>query len=104
MLSNDFIVGFLAGVCVMVIFYWLSRLYFGWMQSIRAVNRPQIVLHTSTRTPAQVLESAARAQLKLIIFVIVVVVIIGVGIGVIFPSIGQFMYESLVNLVSMFTG
>ncbi|RIK37583.1 MAG: hypothetical protein DCC55_23855 [Chloroflexi bacterium] len=48
----------------------------GWLKVLQAVNQPQKVVHTTDKTPGEVVAAARAARLKLVAFSVLVVMVI----------------------------
>lgn len=96
-MSDEFATGFVAGLVAglaiagVIGFFW--SMYHGWLRAASAATRPQAVIHPTNKTPAQIIEAAARARAKMVIFWILFLLIIFIGAGIMFPGFMQFMLD-----------
>ncbi len=95
MSSDGFMTGFGAGLftglVIALIFAFFWNMYQGWLRASGAANRPQTVIHPTNRTPAQIIEAAARARAKMVIFWLLFIMVILISTGIIFPGFMQFL-------------
>ncbi|MCX6045430.1 MAG: hypothetical protein NT075_09970 [Chloroflexi bacterium] len=96
-MSDEFATGFVAGLVTGVViagiiaFFW--NMYRGWLRAAGAATRPQAVIHPTNKTPAQIIEAAARARVKMMIFWILLLLIIFISASIMFPDFLQFMLD-----------
>ena len=96
-MSDEFAAGFGAGILTGFIiagilgFFW--TMYQGWLRAANAANKPQLVNHPTNKTPAQIIEAAARARAKMVIFWILLILIIFTSASIMFPEFTQFMLD-----------
>jgi len=94
--------GFAAGIGTLAIFYPILikpiiKLIDGWLRDIRAATKPQVVVHTTKKTPLQVVLEAIRARIALYLFLI----LLGVA-AVLFVDV--FIAPGIFDLLLSFLG
>ena len=60
-----FIIGFVSGVVSTVLILVIIHFYNKWVATRNLYRKPQIVVHTTSKTPKQVKDEADQAKLKL---------------------------------------
>jgi hypothetical protein len=78
--------GFLIGVFGTVIVLVIYGLYRGFVARMRAPFQPQIVIHKTTKTPAEVIAEANRARVKLLLLIIAVMLSVLTVLEILFPG------------------
>ena len=73
---SGFITGFVVAICIGLIFLSLWNIIQGYIDKIKAADKPQIVIHTTNRTPNDVVDAASRAQRNLILTIVVLWVVL----------------------------
>ncbi len=79
-LSMDFVTGATVMAVLLLAGNQLYRIYQGWVKAAGADRKPQVVVHTTSKTPSAVVTGARRARLRL--FLIRAVVLVGVASAV----------------------
>ena len=79
-LSMDFVTGATVMAVLLLAGNQLYRIYQGWVKAAGSDRKPQVVVHTTSKTPSAVVTGARRARLRL--FLIRAVVLVGVASAV----------------------
>ena len=77
--GSGFVAGFVTATVLILVTYSLWSIISGYITKIRAADRPQVVVHTSSKTPNQVVDEASLAKRRLwFLFIVVYIVAIGI--------------------------
>lgn len=77
---TGFVVGFVTAVCLIVILYSLWNIVAGYIARIQAADKPQIVIHATSKTPNEVVKAASAARNRLILFFVLVWIVAVIGL------------------------
>jgi len=64
---TDFVFGFVTALCLILVLYSLINIVRGYIDKIKAADRPQIVIHATKKTPNEVVNAASAARNKFIL-------------------------------------
>jgi hypothetical protein len=98
----NFFTGLLIGLFAAILGGWIWNLYQGWVKTRDAYKKPQIVIHTTSKTPAQVGKEADRAQIKIMLFWIFLVIALWLAVELFIPEMAQLiriLFESFWNVL-----
>ncbi len=76
-LSMDFITGATVMAVVLLAANQLYKIYLGWVKAAGSDRKPQVVVHTTNKTPSAVVTGARRARFRL--FLIRAAILVGVA-------------------------
>lgn len=85
--SSDFVSGFWAGFVVafilILVVYSVWNLFRGYIKQIKAANKPQVVIHTTSKSPNEVVgeASSAKRKLWLLLFLLYLLLVVGLEIA-----------------------
>lgn len=104
MITADFFLGLLFGLVLAVIGGWFVNLYRNWIKTRDAYKKPQIVIHTTSKTPEQVGKEADTASLKMLLFNLSVLLVAWLVIELFVPEVAQLIRTIFRSLMSVFFG
>jgi len=107
-MGTDYWSGFVAGavVCAVVGIFilWLWKFYQAWVRAWQALNKPQVVVHTTGQTPMQVYRAAMLARARMTCLQTVVILCL-LGLLVIWqPGIGGWVLDAIAGIFSLLLG
>lgn len=102
--TGDFLIGFILGVLITMVLGWLWLLNRDWVRARDAYNRPQVVVQPTPKSPAQVRQASAQAEMKIFLLRVGIVVAIWLIIEIMFPTFAQATHAFLMGLWQLFFG
>ncbi|MEZ4732853.1 MAG: hypothetical protein R3E79_37610 [Caldilineaceae bacterium] len=101
MLPETFILGFLSGIVVSLIYGGLWRLYLEEKKRRDAYKNPQIVVHTTSKTPERVSDESKEAIFRILLLRIVAIVLGWIILWFIAPTWAELIITVLVMLLGL---
>ena len=89
MLTSDFLMGVVVGLCIAALFGWFWSIYRNWVRARDAFRKPQVVIHTTSKTPEQVGKEADAASLKIWLIRLVILGLLWLIVELFVPSAAQ---------------
>jgi hypothetical protein len=99
MLPETFIIGFLSGIIVSLIYGGLWRLYLEEKRKRDAYKNPQAIVHTTSKTPEGVSEEAKEAGFRMFLFRIIAIVLGWIILWFIAPDWAEWI---LIVIIALF--
>ena len=89
MITSDFLMGLLMGFALAGLVGWFVNLYRNWLKTRDAYKRPQLVIHTTNKTPEQVGKEADAAGFKILLLNLSIFMVAWIGIELFLPEVAQ---------------